>query len=45
MADAKQYLKDHCFVKYIVEPDTVQRGRIEGLLSYVLNVRYIHEEH
>ena len=45
MDDAKQYLKDNCYVKYIVESDTVQRGRIEGLLSYLLNVRYIHEEH
>lgn len=45
MLKAKQYLKNHCYVKYIVEDDTVQRGRIEGLLSYLLNVRYIHEEH
>ena len=45
MLEAKQYLKDHCYVKYIVEDDTVQRGRIEGLLSYLLKVRYIHEEH
>lgn len=42
---AKQYLKDHCYVKYLVEEDTLRRGRIEGLLSYLLNVRYIHEEH
>lgn len=45
MADAKQYLKDHCYAKYLVEEDPLQRGRIEGLLSYLLNVRYIHEEH
>jgi predicted GIY-YIG superfamily endonuclease len=45
MADAKQYLKDNCYVKYIVESDTVRRGKIEGLLSYLLDVRYIHEEH
>lgn len=45
MADAKQYLKDNCYVKYIVEDDTVRRGKIEGLLSYLLDVRYIHEEH
>ena len=45
MAAAKQYLKDHCYVKYIVEEDTIQRGRIEGLLSYLLHVRYIQEEH
>ncbi len=45
MNDAKKYLKDHCYVKYIIETDTVQRGKIEGLLSFFLNVRYIHEEH
>ena len=45
MDAAKQYLKDHCYVKYIVKEDTIQRGRIEGLLSYLLHVRYIHEEH
>lgn len=45
MDAAKQYLKDHCYVKYIIEEDTSRRGRIEGLLSYLLNVRYIHEEH
>ena len=45
MDAAKQYLKDHCYVKYLVEEDTLRRGRIEGLLSYLLNVRYIHEEH
>lgn len=45
MNDAKQYLKDYCYVKYIVEDDTIQRGKIEGLLSFLLDVRYIHEEH
>lgn len=45
MDEAKQYLKDYCYAKYIIEDDTVRRGRIEGLLSYLLNVRYIHEEH
>ena len=45
MNDAKQYLKDYCFAKYIVEKDTLRRGKIEGLLSYLLDVRYIHEEH
>lgn len=45
MDDAKQYLKKYCYAKYIVEDDTVQRGKIEGLLSFLLDVRYIHEEH
>ena len=45
MDAAKQYLIDHCYFQYIPEPDVRQRGQIEGLLSYLLNVRYIHEEH
>lgn len=45
MNEAKKYLKEHCYAKYIVEDGTIRRGRIEGLLSFLLNVRYIHEEH
>jgi len=45
MNDAKTYLKEHCYFQYIPESDTRIRGQIEGLLSYVLDVRYMHEEH
>ncbi len=45
MDAAKQYLIDNCYFQYIPEPDIQQRGQIEGLLSYLLDVRYIHEEH
>lgn len=45
MGEAKQYLRDHCFFQFIEEQDVIQRGQIEGLLGYLLNVRYIHEEH
>ena len=45
MTEAKQYLRDSCYFQYIPEPDVIRRGQIEGLLSYLLNVRYIHEEH
>ena len=45
VAEAKQYLRDHCYFQYIEEPDVIKRGQIEGLLGYLLNVRYIHEEH
>lgn len=45
MEAAKQYLIDNCYFQYIPEPDIRQRGQIEGLLGYLLNVRYIHEEH
>lgn len=45
MLAAKEYLKANCYAQYIAESDMVTRGQIEGLLSYMLNVRYIHEEH
>ena len=45
MDAAKQYLIEHCYFQYIPEPDVRIRGQIEGLLSYLLDVRYIHEEH
>lgn len=45
MEDAKKYLIDNCYFQYMPEPDAQKRGRLEGLLSYLLNVRYIHEEH
>ena len=45
MLAAKEYLKANCYAQYVPEEDMVKRGQIEGLLSYMLNVRYIHEEH
>ena len=45
MLVAKEYLKANCYAQYVPEEDMVKRGQIEGLLSYMLNVRYIHEEH
>ena len=45
MEDAKRYLKDHCYFQYIAVEGLHERGKIEGLLSYMLDVRYIDEEH
>lgn len=45
MEQAKQYLREHCCFQYILEPEMRSRGQIEGLLSYLLDVRYIHKEH
>ena len=42
---AKKYLLDNCYFQFVVEPDTMKRGRLEGLLSYLFNVRYMYEEH
>ncbi len=45
MEAAKSYLIDNCFFKYIRVDNMVTRGQVEGLLSYLLDVTYIHEEH
>lgn len=45
IAAAKKYLLDHCEFQYLRVDDMILRGQIEGLLSYLLNVAYIHEEH
>ena len=45
MTAAKQYLQENCYVQFIYIDDTEERGRVEGLLSFMLNVVYIHEEH
>ena len=45
MNAAKQYLIDRCYFQYIAVADMRTRGQIEGLLSYLLDVQYIHEEH
>lgn len=42
---AKQYLLNHCYFQYYPVSDMRMRGQIEGLLGYLLDVRYIHEEH
>jgi len=43
--DAKQYLKEHCYLLYTPVETVIERGKLEGLLGYVLNVKYMHEEH
>ena len=45
MDEAKKFLKDRCYFQYIAVEDTRRRGQLEGLFSYLLDVRYIHEEH
>ncbi len=37
--------ENHCYFQFTVEEDTMKRGRLEGLLSYLFNVRYMYEEH
>lgn len=42
---AKQYIKNNCYFQYVEEPDMRKRGQLEGLFSYLLNVRYVDKEH
>ena len=42
---AKQYLKDYCYAQFSIEQNLLVRGQLEGLLSYLLDVRYLYEEH
>ena len=42
---AKQYIKDHCFFQYVTEHDMRKRGQLEGLFSYLLDVRFVDKEH
>ena len=43
--EAKSYLREHCYIQFISIDSFIERGRIEGLLSFALNVKYMYEEH
>lgn len=45
MDQAKQFLRDRCYFQFLLIDDVRQRGQIEGMLGFFLDVRYIHEEH
>lgn len=45
LGEAKMFIKEHCAFRYLVEPDVVKRGRLEGLFAFLTSVRYIDEEH
>lgn len=45
MERAKEFIREQCAFRYLVEPDTDKRGRLEGLFAFLTNVRYIDEEH
>ena len=45
LATAKQYLKDCCYVQFQIIDDLLERGQVEGLLSFLLDVQYLYEEH
>lgn len=35
---AKQYIKEHCYVQFKVINNLLERGQVEGLLSFLLDV-------
>ncbi|EPR08115.1 GIY-YIG nuclease family protein [Ruminiclostridium papyrosolvens] len=43
--EAKKWIKDNCYFKYIGVSNSRERGHIEGLLGFVLDSIYIEEEH
>ena len=42
---AKEWIKDNCYFQYVEVRNSTERGHVEGLLGYLLNSRYIDEEH
>lgn len=46
LAEAKQFLRDYCLVRWIEEPDIRKRGAIEGFVTGMLFPKHgIYEEH
>ncbi len=42
---AKAWLKGNCYFQYVAVQDSRERGHVEGLLGYLLDSRYMEEEH
>ena len=45
LASAKQYIKDNCYFQYVAEDNMRKRGQLEGLFSFLLDVKYVDKEH
>lgn len=46
LQEAKNFIKKHCLVRWIIEEDTRKRGAIEGYTTGLLFPKYgIYEEH
>ena len=41
----KQWMINNCYFKYLLVKDPRERSLTEGLLGYLLDVKYIEEEH
>lgn len=42
---AKQWIKSNCYFQYIKIDDSRERGHVEGMLGFILDSRYIEDEH
>ncbi len=42
---AKAWIKDNCYFQYVEVQNPRERGHIEGLLGFLLDSKYIEEEH
>ena len=42
---AKAWIKDNCYFQYVEVQDSRERGHVEGLFGFLLDSRYIEEEH
>lgn len=45
IAEAKEWIKANCCFKFIVVKDYRERGHIEGLMSFLLDTKYVDIEH
>ena len=43
--EAKDYIRKNCSLRFVPIDTVIERGKIEGLLSFALNVKYMCEEH
>lgn len=42
---AKVWIKNNCYFQYVTVQHSRERGHVEGLLGYLLDSRYMEEEH
>lgn len=42
---AKEWMKYNCYFQYLPIQDSRKRGHIEGLIGYLLDSKYIEDEH
>ena len=42
---SKAWIKDNCYFQYVEVQDSRERGHVEGLFGFLLDSRYLEEEH